>query len=105
MISKQPINLFLDGNSNIRFDLTQGLQQELGLVRWLGDFLWFVDSKMMLFTELNMKESKRIVDHFVNANYLLSLLKSYIVQFVPRWQIYNHLCFPAQSSSEKKLLH
>ncbi len=75
MISKHPINLFLDGNGNIRFDLTQGLRQELGLVRWLGDFLWFVDSKMMLFTELNVKEeSKRIVDHFVNANYLLSLL-------------------------------
>lgn len=72
-ISKQALNLFLDGNGNIRFDLTQGFQQELGLIRWLGDFLWFVDSKMMLFTELKVKERKRTVDSFGSANYLVPL--------------------------------
>lgn len=57
MSFKISINLFLDGNSNIGFDLTQSLHQELGVIWRLGNFLWFVDPKVVLLTKLRENQS------------------------------------------------
>lgn len=45
-------NLFLDGNSNIRLDLTQSFHQELGVIWRLSDFLWIIYPKVVLLTKL-----------------------------------------------------
>lgn len=52
MYSKAIFNLFLDGNSNIGLDLTQSLHQELGIIWRLGNFLGFVDPKVVFLTKL-----------------------------------------------------
>lgn len=45
-------HLLLDGHSHVGLDLTESFHQELRLVRRLGQLLWFVNSKVMLFTKL-----------------------------------------------------
>lgn len=87
---KSAINLFLAGNSNIGLDLTQGLQQKLRLIWRLGNFLWFVDPKVVLLTKLEkIKSSKTMLTTSESFN----LTRSHGAQKIkPNEQYINKLC-------------
>lgn len=58
--------LFLDGDSHIGFDLAEGLHQELGLIWGLDQFLWFIDSEVMLLTKLRICIMTELVSNCMN---------------------------------------
>lgn len=94
MSFKISINLFLDGNSNIGLDLTQSLQQKLRLIWRLGNFLWFVDPKVVLLTKLKEKQSHADQICIINLTHMEHRKSNHInmmlISCVAAWENHSH---------------